>query len=88
MTWTRETLRSDLMKVFEQHSTNSTSLTAKSHLVADLGIDSLGVMELIGDLEDVFKLTISDEALREIGTIGDVEKAIETRLQSDGRLLE
>jgi acyl carrier protein len=76
------------MKVFEQHSANSTTLTATSHIVADLGIDSLGVMEVIGDLEDVFKLTISDDALREIGTIGDVEKAIEARLQIDGRLLE
>lgn len=88
MTWTRETLRSELMKVFEQHSANSVTLSATSHLVADLGIDSLGVMEVIGDLEDVFKLTISDDALREIGTIGDVEKAIEAKLQIDGRLRE
>lgn len=88
MTWTRETVRSELMKVFEQHAANQVTLTESSHLVADLGIDSLGVMEVISDLEDVFKLTIADEALREIGTIGDVEKAIEARLQVDGRLHE
>jgi acyl carrier protein len=88
MTWTREAVHSELMKVFEQHAANSVTLTDGSHLVADLGIDSLGVMEVIGDLEDVFKLTISDDALREIGTIGDVMKAVEARLHVDGRLRE
>lgn len=86
MTWTREALRLELIKVFQHHAEAGADVTESSHLVADLGIDSLGVMEVIADIEDKFGLTIPDEALRDVDTIGDVVKAIEKRLQNDGRL--
>lgn len=79
-------MRRELMKLFEQHSHGDGEISESSHLIADLGIDSLGQMELVADIEDAFKLTISDDTLREIETIGDVAKAIETRLKDDGRL--
>ena len=86
MTWTRETVRGELLKLFEHHAQAGVKITEASHLVADLGIDSLGVMEVIADIEDKFKLTIPDEALREVDTIADVAGAIESKLQGDGRL--
>ena len=43
-------------------------------------------MEIVAELEDKFGLTIPDEALREVDTIGDVVKAVELRLGRDGRL--
>jgi acyl carrier protein len=84
--WTSETMLSELMKVFEQHAQGGVDISEKSHLVADLGIDSLGQMELVADIEDAFRLNIPDDALREIETIGDVARAIETRLKAEGRL--
>jgi acyl carrier protein len=86
MTWTRETVRAELIKMFEGHANAEVAVTEGSHLVADLSIDSLGVMEVIADIEDRFKLTIPDEALREVDTIADVAHAIETRLEREGRL--
>jgi acyl carrier protein len=86
MTWTRDSVRTELLKVFQHHADPGVDVTERSHLVADLGIDSLGVMEVIADLEDTFHLTIPDEALREVDTIGDVAKAVESRLATDGRL--
>ena len=85
MTWTAETVRAELLKLFQQHAQEGVSVNEKSHLVADLGIDSLGVMEVIADIEDRFKLTIPDEALRDVDTIADVAKAIESKLRGDGR---
>lgn len=85
MTWTRETIRSELIDVFRLHAEEGAPISEKSHLVADLGIDSLGVMEVIADLEDKFKLTIPDEALRDVDTISDVASAIEVKLKADGR---
>lgn len=79
-------MRVELLKVFQLHAQNGIEVTESSHLVADLGIDSLGVMEVIADLEDAFKITIPDEALREVDTIGDVASAIETKLEREGRL--
>ncbi|TKD06524.1 acyl carrier protein [Polyangium fumosum] len=86
MTWNRETVHEELLKVFRQHKQTEIEVSETSHIVADLGIDSLGVMEVLADLEDTFKLTIPDEALREINTIGDVATAVLTRLEGDGRL--
>lgn len=87
MKWTRETLRADLVALFDHHAQGETAVTEQSHLVADLGIDSLGVMEVIADIEDKFKISIPDEALREVDTIGDVARAIESKLADQGRLL-
>jgi acyl carrier protein len=88
MTWTKDAIRSELLELFKQHVQDGVALADSSHLVADLGIDSLGVMELVADVEDKFSLTIPDEALREVETVADVVAAIEVRLKGDGRLVE
>ena len=86
MTWTRESVQSELHKLLGQHVQGGATIAGSSHLVADLGIDSLGVMEIVADIEDAFKLSIPDDALREVETVADVAAAIEVRLQRDGRL--
>ena len=84
--WNKASVRGELIKVFAQHAQSGTEVQESSHLVADLGIDSLGVMEVIADLEDAFEITIPDEALREVDTIADVASAIDAKLAADGRL--
>jgi len=86
MSWTREAIRSELLRVFAQHNHTNTPVVESSEIVGDLGIDSLGVMEVLAQLEDTFELTIPDDALREVNTIADVAKAVEKRLEQDGRL--
>lgn len=86
MTWTRETVRAELLKLFQEHAHAEAEVTDKSQIVADLSIDSLGVMEVIAEIEDRFKLSIPDEALRNVETIGDVNRMIEARLVGEGRL--
>ncbi|MDI1445051.1 phosphopantetheine-binding protein [Polyangium sp. 6x1] len=86
MTWNRESVHKELIKVFGQHKQSEVDVSETSEIVGDLGIDSLGVMEVLAEIEDTFKLTIPDDALRDINTIGDVATSILTRLESDGRL--
>jgi acyl carrier protein len=86
MTWTRETVRHELLGLLREHVPSETPIAESSHLVADLGVDSLGVMEIVAAIEDKFELSIPDDALREVNTVSDVATAIETRLQRDGRL--
>lgn len=86
MTWTRDNVRGELLKLFAQHSEAGAELKESSHIIADLGIDSLGVAEIIGDIEDKFELRIPDDALREVDTVADVASAIEVRLKGAGRL--
>jgi acyl carrier protein len=86
MTWTREKVKSELYGVLAQQVQSGAAITDASGLVADLGLDSLAYMEVLADLEDKFKLTIPDEVLREVETVGDVVAQVEQRLQADGRL--
>jgi acyl carrier protein len=86
MQFTREKVRADLLTLFRTHAQAGAAVTEASHLVGDLGIDSLGVMELIADIEDMFKLSIPDDALRDVDTVGSVVRAIEKRLEKAGRL--
>jgi acyl carrier protein len=88
MTWTAETVQKEVIQILTPHVQAEAPLTESSHLVADLGIDSLGVMEVIADLEDKFKLHIPDEALRDVNTVADVTGAITSRLKNEGRLAE
>ena len=86
MTWTRETVRDELLKVFVQYTQQGLDIKESSHLVADLGIDSLGVMEIMEAIEDRFRLKIPDEVLQKVETVSDVAAEIEARLKGDGRL--
>jgi len=88
MSWTRENVLTEVREILLPHVATGAELSETSHLVADLGIDSLGVMEVVADLEDKFKIRIPDEALREVDTVADVARAIETRLKTEGRLSE
>jgi acyl carrier protein len=92
MSWSREQVRAEVIAILKPHAQTTApeggdvEIVETSRLVADLGVDSLGVMEIVAELEDRFKLTIPDDALREVDTIGDVARAVEARLDKDGRL--
>lgn len=48
----------------------------KDHIQNDLGLDSLGVMELVADVEDRFEVSIPNEVLSDISTVEDIAKAL------------
>lgn len=48
-----------------------------THIVNDLGADSLDLVELIMALEDEFNLVITDEGARELYTVREVTEFIE-----------
>ena len=47
-------------------------ITMESRLVEDLGADSLDVVELIMSFEDEFGITLPDEDIAAMKTVGDV----------------
>ena len=48
-------------------------------LIEDLGLDSLTMMEIVSQMEDALRITISDAALRHFRTLGDVRRYVECR---------
>jgi len=86
MSWTHDKILAEVRSVIEQYSDAADGFSEQTELVGDLGIDSLGVMELVADIEDKFDMTIGDDELREVTTLGDVVQAIEGRLREEGRM--
>lgn len=73
------------MKVFDkvkeyilmQLPVSDEKVTMEAKLVDDLGADSANLMMLIMDLESEFDLTVEDDALTGIKTVGDIVNYIE-----------
>lgn len=52
----------------------------RTSVITDLGIDSLSMMQIVGEMETELGVMIPDEDLVELVTVGDLCKKIEARL--------
>lgn len=76
------------MKVFDkvkeyilmQLPVSGDKVTMDARLIDDLGADSANLMMLIMDLETEFDLTVEDEVLATIKTVGDIVTYIEAHV--------
>ena len=76
------------MKVFDkvkeyilmQLPVSGDKVTMDARLIDDLGADSANLMMLIMDLETEFDLTVEDEVLASIKTVGDIVSYIEAHV--------
>lgn len=55
----------------------SEKINAQTNIATDLGADSLDLVEVLMSLEDEFNISIPDEAIPTIVTVGDLVKFIE-----------
>lgn len=69
-----ENVREALAKQFEL---DPETITMDTHLIDDLGADSLDVVELIMSLEDVFGISISDEDAAQLYTVRRIVEYLE-----------
>lgn len=75
--------RIELLDVFRATATEVAEKdfhsVAESTSIAELGIDSLGMLEIIGSLERELRIQIPDESLAGIVTVKDLLNAVESR---------
>ena len=55
------------------------SVNEDSQLIADLGLNSLTLMEIVNDAEEAFSITIDDNELVQLVTVGDVIRLLEKK---------
>ena len=58
---------------------DSSRIVESARMVEDLGADSANLMMLIMDLETEFNLTVEDEVLGDIKTVGDIVDYIQKK---------
>ena len=54
----------------------------RESVITDLGIDSLSMMQIVGELETELGVMIPDEDLVELRTVGDLCSKVEKRLEA------
>ena len=67
----------------EQLEIDEDKITMDTHIVNDLGADSLDVVELLMSLEDEYDITITDDAVRELFTVREVVEFVEKLLDEN-----
>jgi acyl carrier protein len=55
----------------------------RSSVITELGIDSLSMMQIVGEMETELDVMIPDEDLVELVTVGDLVNKVEARLGAD-----
>lgn len=51
-------------------------ITADTNIVTDLGQDSLDMVLIVGQLEEVFGVAIENDVIQDIRTVGDMDKKL------------
>ena len=72
-------------KIFDKLLINTLGISQEDikfdvHFTNDLGVDSLDLVELTIEFEKVFKITIPDNDVEQLQTIGDVESYLKNKL--------
>ncbi len=63
--------------IAQQLKADAAGITRETRLVEDLKADSANIMVMIMDLEDQFGITVEDDQIMKMKTVGDVVDYIE-----------
>ena len=66
----------DTIDIIKRLSRRPIDPSLESELLADLGFDSLQVLELVGELEDHFNIAVPLNALTHIRTVGQIASEV------------
>ncbi|MCR5747383.1 MAG: acyl carrier protein [Lachnospiraceae bacterium] len=63
--------------IMDTTNCDADNITMDTNLKEDLGLDSLDAMELSMALEEHYKITIEEEALKEFDTVGKIVEYVD-----------
>lgn len=76
--------REELVARFHQIAKDVTEreipLMSENTVISDLGIDSLAMLEIVGEMERAFKIRIPDDQLVGISTVAQLVELVHKRL--------
>ena len=65
----------------EQLGVAEEKITMEANIIEDLEADSLSVMQTIMELEEEFGLTVEDEDVNSLRTVGEIVKYCESKVK-------
>ncbi len=67
----------ELIVLLQKSLDNAPQLSAGTALIADLGLESIQVIEFLCEVEDRFDLVINEEAISDVQTIADLARVVD-----------
>ena len=78
--------RRDVLSMFKQVAARVDKRefphVTRTSVITELGIDSLSMMQIVGEMETELNVIIPDEDLVELVTVGDLCKVVEARVSA------
>lgn len=72
------TIRDRLLRIVSDHlGVEPEKVVDEAHLMHDLGADSLDAIEIAMELEEQFRIEITDDDLEQVSTFGDLVGLVE-----------
>ena len=69
--------------IVDQLGVEEEEVTSEANIQDDLGADSLDIVDLIQTIEDEYDLSIPDDAVEGIKTVGDIVSYIESNTDAE-----
>lgn len=66
-----------LSLIISEYTGKTIEVTKETNLTSDLGVSSFDLVQLVCKVEDEFDIEISDRAIKNFKTVGDVIRYIE-----------
>ena len=77
---TRDEMLKHFKRIASEVAERDVPLSSENTPISDLGIDSLGMLEIVGSMEREFKIRIPDDQLVGIQTVGQLVDLVQKRL--------
>ena len=74
----------DILDIVQRLARRPVEPTLESELLADLGFDSLQVLELVGELEDHFDIAVPLNALTHVRTVAQIAAEVRRLVATEG----
>ncbi len=62
----------------KQLGIDKSKITMDADIIKDIGADSLDIVEMLMEVESEWNITIDDDAVKDLHTVGDVVRYIES----------
>jgi len=72
----------------ETHTAEMATATDTTRLIEDLGMDSFGMMEVVMTAEEVFGITVANQELREVTTLGTLKSFLLSKVKGESSAVE
>ena len=84
MTYNGGNIEAEIVDVLAGRVPAGVHVTAETQIVQGLGLDSVGILDFIMDLEDRFDISIPLDRVAEVQTIAELSRAIEALKRATG----